>query len=184
MACRLVTPSHYLNQCWIIVNLTRRDKLHWKLNRNLNIFIQQNALENVFWKMAVMLFGLNVFRRFCGIYIRANSLLFSIMSLNISTISPRGNALMSALISTLTCSCEGAPARPSINCLACPIASLDDHHIRGMSSICISYYCHYAVNLPYAKYPLEWRHMAAMASQITSNATFWLKHLVRASLKS
>ena len=27
-------PSHYLNQCWNIVNLTPRDKLQWNFNRN------------------------------------------------------------------------------------------------------------------------------------------------------
>ena len=38
--------SHYLNQCWNIVNWTIRNKLQWNSNRNLNIFIQENALEN------------------------------------------------------------------------------------------------------------------------------------------
>ena len=39
-------PSHYLNQCWLIVNSTLRNKLQWNFNRNLNIFIQENAFEN------------------------------------------------------------------------------------------------------------------------------------------
>ena len=31
-------PSHYLNQCWNIVNWARGNKLQWYLNRNLYIF--------------------------------------------------------------------------------------------------------------------------------------------------
>ena len=34
-------PSHYLNQCWNIVNWTLRNKLHWNFNRNSNIFVQE-----------------------------------------------------------------------------------------------------------------------------------------------
>ena len=40
-------PSHYLNQCWIIVNWTPGNKFQWNLNRNYIIFIQENAFENV-----------------------------------------------------------------------------------------------------------------------------------------
>ena len=40
-------PSHYLNQCWNVVNWTLRNKLQWNLNRNSNIFIQENAFESV-----------------------------------------------------------------------------------------------------------------------------------------
>ena len=42
-----MAPNHYLNQCWIIVNWTLRNKLQWNLNRNSNIFIQENAFESV-----------------------------------------------------------------------------------------------------------------------------------------
>ena len=45
-------PSHYLNQCWNIVNWTLTIKLQWNFNRNLNIFIQENALEHVVYEMA------------------------------------------------------------------------------------------------------------------------------------
>ena len=45
-------PSHYLNQWWNIVNWTLRNKLQWHFNRNLNIFIQENALEDVVCEMA------------------------------------------------------------------------------------------------------------------------------------
>ena len=31
------------------------DKFKWNLNRNLYIFIQENAFENVVWEMAVIL---------------------------------------------------------------------------------------------------------------------------------
>ena len=45
---------------WIIVNLTHGNKLQWNLNRNPYIFIQENAFENVVWKMAAICLGLNV----------------------------------------------------------------------------------------------------------------------------
>ena len=45
-------PSHYLNQCWNIVNRTSRNKFQWKLNQNSNIFIQEIAFENVVCTMA------------------------------------------------------------------------------------------------------------------------------------
>ena len=44
------TPSHYLNRCWNIVNLTLGNKIQWNLNRYLYVFIQENAFENVVWK--------------------------------------------------------------------------------------------------------------------------------------
>ena len=48
-------PSHYLKQCWIIVNWSLRNKLQWNFNRNSNIFIQENALEHVVCEMASIL---------------------------------------------------------------------------------------------------------------------------------
>ena len=48
-------PSHYLNQCWFIVNWTLRNRPQWNFNRNSNIFIEENAFENVVWKMAAIL---------------------------------------------------------------------------------------------------------------------------------
>ena len=50
-----MAPSHYLNQFWNIVNSTLRNKLQWNFNQNLYIFIQENALENVVWKMGGIL---------------------------------------------------------------------------------------------------------------------------------
>ena len=37
--------QNYLNQSWNIVNWTLRNKLLWKLNRNANIFSEENAFE-------------------------------------------------------------------------------------------------------------------------------------------
>ena len=45
-------PSHYLNQCWNIADLTTGNKLQWNFNQNPNIFIQENAFENVVCEMA------------------------------------------------------------------------------------------------------------------------------------
>ena len=47
--------SHYLNQCWNIVNWTLRNKLQWQFNRNANILIHENAIERVVCKMASIL---------------------------------------------------------------------------------------------------------------------------------
>ena len=38
-------PSHYLYQCWNIVNWTLGNKLHWNLNRNLYIFVIKMLLN-------------------------------------------------------------------------------------------------------------------------------------------
>ena len=48
-------PSHYLNQCWYIVNWTQWNKFQWNVNRNSYIFIQENPFEKVVWKMAAIL---------------------------------------------------------------------------------------------------------------------------------
>ena len=47
-------PSHYLNQCWHIVNLTLMNKLQWNFNRNANISIQENVFESVVCEMAAI----------------------------------------------------------------------------------------------------------------------------------
>ena len=48
-------PSHYLNRWWNIVNWTLRNKVQWNCKQNSCIFIQENACENVVWKMAAIL---------------------------------------------------------------------------------------------------------------------------------
>ena len=50
-------PSHYLNQCWLIVNRSLRNKLQWTSNRNTKLFIHENAFENVACEMAAILSG-------------------------------------------------------------------------------------------------------------------------------
>ena len=44
-----------MNQCWNVVNWSIRNKLHWNFNRNSNILIQENALQNVVCQMASIL---------------------------------------------------------------------------------------------------------------------------------
>ena len=51
----LSAPSHYLNQCWNIVNWTLGNKFQWNPNRNWYIFIQEIPFENVVWKMVAIL---------------------------------------------------------------------------------------------------------------------------------
>ena len=48
-------PSHYLYQCWIIVNWALRKKLQRNCNRIWYISIHENASENVIWTMAAIL---------------------------------------------------------------------------------------------------------------------------------
>ena len=50
----------WTREWWNIVNWTLRNKLQWNFIRNSNIFIQQNALENVVCEMASICLGLNV----------------------------------------------------------------------------------------------------------------------------
>ena len=40
-------PSHYVNQWWFAVNLTLRNRMPWNISRNMDIFIPENAFENV-----------------------------------------------------------------------------------------------------------------------------------------
>ena len=55
-----LAPSHYLNQCWAILNWTLRNKLQWNLSRNSSILIQENKFENVIWKCRAFCLGVNV----------------------------------------------------------------------------------------------------------------------------
>ena len=48
-------PSHYMNQYWLVVNLTTGNKLLGNSNRNKKIFIHENAFENVVCGMASIL---------------------------------------------------------------------------------------------------------------------------------
>ena len=50
-----LVPIHYLNRCWGVVNWTLKNKLQWNFNQSPYIFIQENAFENVVWKMAAIL---------------------------------------------------------------------------------------------------------------------------------
>ena len=40
-------PSHYLNQCWVVVNGDLRNKLQWIFIQNTKLFIHENSSENV-----------------------------------------------------------------------------------------------------------------------------------------
>ena len=50
-----MASSHYLNQCRVIVNLTLRNKRQWNFNQNTNIFIDENASENIVCEIAAIL---------------------------------------------------------------------------------------------------------------------------------
>ena len=56
MAWCLMAPSHYLNQCWLIVNWTQGLELQWKINQYTRPFILENAFENVICKLVAILF--------------------------------------------------------------------------------------------------------------------------------
>ena len=53
-------PIHYVYQRWNSINWTLGNKLQWNPNRNLYIFIQENARENVVCRIAAIFLGLNV----------------------------------------------------------------------------------------------------------------------------
>ena len=50
-----LAPNHYLNQCWLIVNWTPRNKLQWNFDQNTKFFIHESAFENLICEMATML---------------------------------------------------------------------------------------------------------------------------------
>ena len=47
--------SRYSGTWLYIVNLILRNKLQWNLNQNSYIFMHENVLENIFWKMVAIL---------------------------------------------------------------------------------------------------------------------------------
>ena len=56
MACRLVgANTMHLSQCWIIFNLTLRNKIQWNIDYNSYIFIQQNVFKYVICEMSAIL---------------------------------------------------------------------------------------------------------------------------------
>ena len=65
----------WTNHCWDIVNWALGNKLQWNFNRYSNIFIQENAFENVVCEMASICLGLNVLMsvRGAGMPFEANS---------------------------------------------------------------------------------------------------------------
>ena len=53
MACRGF-GAHVLNQCWLVVNWTLTNKLHWNLNQNPMVFVEVKTFETVFCKLATI----------------------------------------------------------------------------------------------------------------------------------
>ena len=50
-----LSPSHYLNQCWVIANWTLRNKLQWNFNQNTQHFIHKTSSANTVCEMAAIL---------------------------------------------------------------------------------------------------------------------------------
>ena len=50
-----LSPSHYLKQCWDIVNWTLGNNFQWNRNRNSNIFILENSFESIVCGTAAIL---------------------------------------------------------------------------------------------------------------------------------
>ena len=59
-----LSPSHYLNQCWNIVNWTLSNKLQWNFNRNSNIFFKKMCLKVSSVKWWPFCIVLNVLKHF------------------------------------------------------------------------------------------------------------------------
>ena len=49
------TQSHSLNQYWVIVNWTLRNKIQWNFNQNTKPFIDENASGNIVCKKVAIL---------------------------------------------------------------------------------------------------------------------------------
>ena len=45
------TPSHYLNKCWVISNLTLTNKLPWNFSQNTKLFVHENAPVKQLWRV-------------------------------------------------------------------------------------------------------------------------------------
>ena len=63
MDCRLA--SHYLNQCWNIVNWTIGNKPQWNFSLNSGIFIEENAFQSVVCDVAAILSRPQYVNRWC-----------------------------------------------------------------------------------------------------------------------
>ena len=50
-----VDDSHYMNQCWHIVNCTLKKKFQWNFNQNITPFYQVNESVNAVCNMAAIL---------------------------------------------------------------------------------------------------------------------------------
>ena len=50
-----LAPTHYLNQCLVIVNWAIGSKLQWNCTHNKTLFIYQNAPENIVCEMVAIL---------------------------------------------------------------------------------------------------------------------------------
>ena len=50
-------PSHYINQCCVIVNWNLRNKLQWNVNQNTKHFIHENSSENIVCEMEAIVSG-------------------------------------------------------------------------------------------------------------------------------
>ena len=48
-------PSHYINQWWVVVNWTLRNKRQWDFNQSTKLFIKQSAYQNIVCEMAALL---------------------------------------------------------------------------------------------------------------------------------
>ena len=84
MAVAYSAPSHYLNQCWFIVNWNLRNKLQWNFNENTKIFIHKNASESNFCEMAAILSRGRWVKSVCHhIQLRVINAIFGIISLNL-----------------------------------------------------------------------------------------------------
>ena len=51
----IIGSDNYINQCWIVANCARRNKLKWNFDRNTELYIHENAPENTVCEMVAIL---------------------------------------------------------------------------------------------------------------------------------
>ena len=56
------SPTHYLNQCWNIINCTIGNKLHWNINRNWYVSFKKIHLKMSSGKWRPFCHGLNMLK--------------------------------------------------------------------------------------------------------------------------
>ena len=134
-----LATSHYLNQCWVIINLTLKKKLQWNFNQNTKLFVHENQGSHTFRMTKFKTFSRLFQDHFCDFQDR-------FLSYVINNMLPRkGYKTQSKtkLISILTDSGWETSARPLANASENLVGRVENR--TGRVEFCIGYIRDYPV---------------------------------------